>query len=185
MSRAFNPQAFSIALEHRNPDLVVINYGTNESGFPSYVEKQYGGELIRAIGRVRAALPDASILIMSPMDRGERTSGDAITTMRAIPEIVAIQQRVAEQTGCGFFNTYQAMGGPGTMAHWYDRHPPLVGADLIHPSPQGAHIVAQLLTSQLLIGYERYMQNHPAHTKPVPPVISETSAQPAKLMGVQ
>ena len=185
MSRAFNPQAFSVALEHRNPDLVVINYGTNESGFPSYVEKQYGGELIRAIGRVRAALPDASILIMSPMDRGERTSGDAITTMRAIPEIVAIQQRVAEQTGCGFFNTYQAMGGPGTMAHWYDRHPPLVGADLIHPSPQGAHIVAQLLTSQLLIGYERYMQNHPAHTKPVPPVISETSAQPAKLMGVQ
>ena len=135
MSRAFNPQTFSAALEHRNPDLVVINYGTNESGFPSYVEKQYEGELIRAIGRVRSALPSASILIMSPMDRGER-SGDTITTMRAIPEIVAIQQRVAQATGCGFFNTYQAMGGNGTMALWYNRHPPLVGADLIHPSPR-------------------------------------------------
>jgi lysophospholipase L1-like esterase len=151
MSRAFNPRTFSEALEHRNPDLVVINYGTNESSFPSYVEKQYEGELIRAIGRVRAALPDASILIMSPMDRGER-NGDQITTMRAIPEIVAIQQRVADQTGCGFFNTYQAMGGDGTMARWYDRHPAMVGADLIHPSPQGARIVAQLLTGQLLIG---------------------------------
>ncbi len=185
MSRAFNPQTFSAALEHRNPDLVVINYGTNESGFPSYVEKQYEGELIRAIGRVRSALPDASILIMSPMDRGER-NGDQITTMRAIPEIVAIQQRVAEQTGCGFFNTYQAMGGNGTMARWYDRHPAMVGADLIHPSPQGARIVAQLLTGQLLIGYERYMQTHPASPITLPaPAISTTQLGKAKPMGVQ
>ena len=186
MSRAFNPAAFSAALEHRNPDLVVINYGTNESGFPSYVEKQYEGELIRAIGRVRAALPDASILIMSPMDRGER-DGDQITTMRAIPEIVAIQQRVAEQTGCGFFNTYQAMGGNGTMSRWYSRHPAMVGADLIHPSPQGARIVAQLLTGQLLIGYERYMQTHPVPQPGSTPAISNTSSQPdkAKPMGVQ
>ncbi len=189
MSRAFKPDTFSAALEHRNPDLVVINYGTNESGFPAYVEKQYEGELIRAIGRVRAALPNASILIMSPMDRGERSGGDSITTMRAIPEIVAIQQRVAERTGCGFFNTYQAMGGSGTMALWYNRHPPMVGADLIHPSPQGARIVAQLLTGQLLIGYERYMQNHPGpQPKQSQPVLSETSALPdkaAKPMGVQ
>ena len=178
MSRAFNPTTFSDALEHRNPDLVVINYGTNESSFPSYVQKQYEPELIRAIGRVRNALPNASILIMSPMDRGER-NGDQITTMRAIPEIVAIQQRVAAETGCGFFNTYQAMGGNGTMAHWYERHPAMVGADLIHPSPQGAHIVAQLLTSQLLIGYERYMQNHPGPQPKLPtPVISATSTQP-------
>jgi lysophospholipase L1-like esterase len=188
MSRAFNPDSFSIALEHRNPDLVVINYGTNESGFPSYVEKQYEGELIRAIGRVRAALPDTSILIMSPMDRGER-SGDQITTMRAIPEIVAIQQRVAEQTSCGFFNTYQAMGGNGTMGRWYDRRPAMVGADLIHPSPQGAHIVAQLLIGQLLIGYERYMQTHPGSQPKLPAaVISATSTQQdkaAKPMGVQ
>ncbi|HEX4578177.1 MAG TPA: GDSL-type esterase/lipase family protein [Edaphobacter sp.] len=182
MSRAFKPDTFSAALEHRNPDLVVINYGTNESGYPAYVEKQYEGELIRAIGRVRAALPDASILIMSPMDRGER-SGDSIATMRAIPEIVAIQQRVAERTGCGFFNTYQAMGGSGTMASWYNRHPPMVGADLIHPSPQGARIVAQLLTGQLLIGYERYMQNHPGPQPKLPaPVISEASALSNKLV---
>jgi lysophospholipase L1-like esterase len=184
MSRAFNPTTFAISLEHRNPDLVVINYGTNESGFPSYVEKQYEGELIRAIGRVRSALPDTSILIMSPMDRGER-SGDTITTMRAIPEIVAIQQRVAEQTGCGFFNTYLAMGGNGTMARWYDHHPAMVGADLIHPSPQGARIVAQLLTGQLLIGYERYMQTHPVSPKLPAPAISEASSQAAKPQGVR
>jgi lysophospholipase L1-like esterase len=159
MSRAFNAANWAGALQHRSPDLVVINYGTNESSYPSYVEKQYEPELVRAIGRVRSALPEASILVMSPMDRGER-SGDAIATMRAIPEIVEIQKRVARQMGCGFFNTYEAMGGLGTMARWYDGQPRMVAADLIHPSPQGARIVAESLTGQLLIGYERYRQDH-------------------------
>jgi hypothetical protein len=36
----------------------------------------------------------------------------------------------------------------------------MVAADLIHPTPQGARIVAQDLTAQLLIGYERYLQHH-------------------------
>jgi len=162
MSRAFDEASFAAALQHRRPDLVIINYGTNESTYLNYVNTQYEGELRRAIARVRAALPETSILIMSPMDRGIRGGGNAIGTYPAIPVIVGIQQRVAQDTGCGFFNTYQAMGGEGTMERWYDGHPRMVAADLIHPSPQGARIVAQALTSQLLIGYERYVQTHPA-----------------------
>jgi len=158
MSRAFNPENFSAALQHRDPDLVIVNYGTNESSFPAYVDKQYEVELRRAIARVRAALPNASILIMSPMDRGTKGSGDSIVTMPAIPRLVAIQQRVAAELGCGFFDTYDAMGGDGTMAQWYNGHPRMVAADLIHPTPQGARIVAQSLTGQLLIGFERYLQ---------------------------
>ena len=161
MSRAFNPENWGEALRHRQPDLVIINYGTNESGFMSFVEKQYEPELRRAIARVRVALPEASILVMSPMDRGTRGDGGEVATMPAIPKIAAIQQRVAHETGCGFFNTYQAMGGDGTMARWYTRRPQMVAADLIHPSPQGARIVAETLTGQLLIGYERYLQHHP------------------------
>src|ERR1019366_617439 len=137
------------------PALVIINYGTNESSYPAYVDKLYEPELRRAIARVRNALPNTSILVMSPMDRGAR-DGNSITTMPAIPRLVDIQQRVAAELGCGFFNTYAAMGGSGTMERWYDGHPRMVGADLIHPSPQGARIVAQSLTGQLLIGYERY-----------------------------
>ena len=43
------------------------------------------------------------------------------------------------------------------MAQWYNRQPRMVAADLIHPTPQGARIVARLLTGQLLMGYERYL----------------------------
>ena len=177
MSRAFNPDAFGEALQHRDPDLVIINYGTNESSYVSYVDKLYEPELRRAIARVRTALPNASILVMSPMDRGAR-EGDVISTMPAIPKLVGIQQRVAAELGCGFFNTYAAMGGDGTMQRWYDGHPRMVAADLIHPSPQGARIVAQSLTGQLLIGYERYQQRHPQSEKTAPPMVAGTSKQP-------
>jgi len=77
MSRAFQPANWGDALEHRDPDLVIINYGTNESGYLKFINEQYEGELRRAISRVRTALPQASILVMSPMDRGERRGGDA------------------------------------------------------------------------------------------------------------
>jgi lysophospholipase L1-like esterase len=175
ISRAFQPANWSEALQHRDPDLVVINYGTNESGYLKFIDEQYEGELRRAIARVRAALPEASILVMSPMDRGQRVGGDAITTMPGIPKLVEIQQRVAADTGCGFFNTYAAMGGEGTMERWYDGHPRLVAADFIHPTPQGARIVAQALTGQLLIGYERYRQRHAPQARPVPAKLAARS----------
>jgi len=149
MTRMFNLQHWTAELRHRNPALVVINYGANEADFADYVEKQYEGELRAAIARVRGALPEASILVMSPMDRGHRV-GHEIETMPTIPRIVEIQRRVARETGCGFFDTFAAMGGAGTMARWYAQQPRLVSADLIHPYPAGGKIIAEIFVRELV-----------------------------------
>jgi lysophospholipase L1-like esterase len=156
LARMFNESHWAEQLKHRRPDLVIINYGTNESAYASFVEQSYGKELKEIVRRVRAAVPEASILLMSPMDRGQRDSTGAIGTMATIPRLVAIQQQVAMQTGCGFFNTFQAMGGPGTMGRWYEAEPRLVGADFIHPMPAGARIVGNLLYQSVVDGYNRY-----------------------------
>jgi lysophospholipase L1-like esterase len=156
LSRALPEDMMKRSFQHLHPDIIVINYGTNEAGFAAFIGKQYEGELRTAIARVREAAPNASILLMAPMDRGERGDGNSIQTMPTIPKIVAIQQRVAADTGCAFFNSYQAMGGEGTMQRWYEGKPRLVGGDLIHPTPQGAKIVATAFVDQLLLGYARY-----------------------------
>jgi len=155
VARMLNASLWAAELAHRQPDLVILNYGTNESGFASYVEKLYEPELRLAIERVKKAAPQASILVMSPMDRGDRAGG-AVQTMATIPKIIAIQKRVAAETGCGFFNTYEAMGGEGSMARWNASSPKMVAADLIHPTPKGARIVAEAFISQLNGGYMRY-----------------------------
>ncbi len=52
------------------------------------------------------------------------------------------------------------MGGDGTMARWYAATPRLVTADLLHPTPQGATIVAGLFVDQLDLGYNRWKMQH-------------------------
>jgi lysophospholipase L1-like esterase len=156
LSRAISKDMLKQSFIQLHPDLIVINYGTNEAGFASFIGKQYEGELRLAIARVHESAPNASILLMSPMDRGERGAGNAISTMDTIPKIVEIQRRVAADTGCAFFNTFQAMGGDGTMQRWYEGKPRLVGGDLIHPTPQGAKMVATSFVDQIQKGYTRY-----------------------------
>jgi lysophospholipase L1-like esterase len=156
LSRMFNETYWAEELRHRNPDMVVINYGTNEADFASFVDKGFEKELREAIRRLHAALPLASILIMSPMDRGAREGADGIVTMPTIPRIVALERRVAAETGCGFFDTFDAMGGEGTMARWYTAEPRLVSADLIHPYPAGGKIIATILVKEIDRGLNRY-----------------------------
>ncbi len=93
---------------------------------------------------------------MSPMDRGERKNNGEIGTVEAMPRLVDIESKVAAETGVAFFNTFQAMGGEGTMAKWYNGEPRLVGADFIHPMPAGARIVGELLYNALREGYNGY-----------------------------
>jgi lysophospholipase L1-like esterase len=156
LSHAFNGAHWAAELKHYKPSLVVLAYGTNESGYAQFVETTWAKELKTAVRRLQAALPDASILLMSPMDRGEKDLAGEIDTVPALPRLVEIESRAADDMGVAFFNTFQAMGGRGTMARWYAAEPRLVGADFIHPMPAGAKIVGELLYNALRDGYNEY-----------------------------
>jgi lysophospholipase L1-like esterase len=154
--RYFDTPQWTEELRHQHPDLVVLNYGTNESIYADYIERYYPGELRQVIERVKTALPRASVLIMSPMDRGQRDSSARITTVPTLPRLVEIQRQMALETNCAFFNTFQAMGGEGTMARWYESTPRLVSADFTHPMPAGARKVGVLLDQALESGYRQF-----------------------------
>jgi lysophospholipase L1-like esterase len=156
LARTQPPGLWKEELTRARPQLIIVNYGSNESSFGNFVRKQYADELRLAIQRIRVAAPGVSILVMSPMDRGERRGLDEIRTMATIPEIVEIQRKVAAETHCAFFDTYNAMGGDGTIARWYEATPRLVTADLLHPTPQGAGVVAGFFVDQLSLGYDRW-----------------------------
>jgi lysophospholipase L1-like esterase len=151
--RAFEVTQWTEFLRHENPALVVLNYGTNESIYPRYVEQQYPDELRHVIATIRKAVPNASLLLMGPMDRGIANAGGDVTTPPSLESLIAVQKQVAGETGCAFFNTFEAMGGAGTMARWYNAHPQLVSADYMHPMPAGAAIVGELFEKALLAAY--------------------------------
>jgi lysophospholipase L1-like esterase len=153
--RHFDSTHWAEQLQHETPDLIVLNYGTNESVYPKYVDSMYSSELKQVLARVRAAAPKSSILVMSPMDRGERTLG-VIRTLPIMPKIVELQHQIATESGCAFFDTFHAMGGQGTMARWYDNKPRLVNSDYTHPFPGGAAVIGSLLDHALVEGFEKW-----------------------------
>jgi lysophospholipase L1-like esterase len=149
-------QHWSEQLRHRNPDLVILGYGTNESEYESLSMKLYESDLKSAIGIVRESLPDASIMLVGPMDRGKRGPGGEIITRPMIPKLINYQRRIAAETGCAFFDTFTAMGGAGTIARWYEARPRLIGGDFTHPTGQGSEIVGGLIGDAILKRYEQY-----------------------------
>ena len=159
LATAMDQDHWAEQLRHRNPNLVIINYGTNESQYASDDQmERYDKDLREVIRRVRVALPNVSILLVSPMDRGKRAAGGKIITMPSIPKIVEMQRRVALETNCAFFNTFEAMGGDGTMAKWAagkgKNH--LVGGDLTHPTAEGSEIVGRLIFEAINDSYLKY-----------------------------
>ncbi|PYS73066.1 MAG: hypothetical protein DMF69_05910 [Acidobacteria bacterium] len=159
LATAMNEQHWIEQLQHRKPNLVILNYGTNESQYASDNQmSRYERELRAVVLRVRTALPAASILIVSPMDRGKRGPGGKIITLPSIPKIVEMQRRVARETNCAFLNMFAAMGGEGTMARWHDGQKHLVGADLTHPNAEGAQTVGTLLYMALMESYNAYRE---------------------------
>jgi lysophospholipase L1-like esterase len=156
LATVMNEQHWAAQLQHRHPDLVILNYGTNESQYASDSQMaRYDQDLREVIRRVRAALPNTSILIVSPMDRGTHLGGK-IVTLPAIPKIVEMQRRVALESNCAFLNLFAAMGGEGTMAKWHEGKKHLVGGDLTHPTAEGAEKIGSLIYQAIMDNYTSY-----------------------------
>ncbi len=156
LATVMDEQHWSAQLQHRKPDLVILNYGTNESQYASDSQMaRYDQDLREVIRRIRIGLPEVSILVISPMDRGTR-SGGKIVTLPSIPKIVDLQRRVALESNCAFFDLFTAMGGEGTMAKWHEGKNHLVGGDLTHPTESGAEKIGVLIYQAIMDGYSDY-----------------------------
>jgi lysophospholipase L1-like esterase len=159
LGRRFDLDHWREQIRHYHPDLIIINYGTNETGHGVFPEKWYEGVWKRALDRARDAAGDIPLLVMSPMDVGTRGESGEITTLQALEQLMAVQRRVALAQNIPVYNTFLAMGGAGTMARWYAASPRLVSADYIHPTPAGAKIVAGEFIQALLEDYDNFKRN--------------------------
>jgi lysophospholipase L1-like esterase len=155
---AMNADHWKEQMALRDPALVVLQYGTNESEMGYVNEAQYSKWMNDLLDKVKAAAPDASILVAAPLDRAEKDDDGNLRTMKTILKIVALQEKIAKERGIAFWNTFEAMGGKGSMAKWV--HKGLAGSDLTHPSPEGATILGDLFFTAIVTGYDAYASRH-------------------------
>ncbi len=150
----FDDALYREHLARRKPDLVVLAYGTNESGDDDVPIEQYEGDLRRVVQRVHQVVPGASCLLIGPSDRPVREQDGSFSPRPRTAEIVATQRRVAAELGCGFFDLVRFMGGPMSMLRWVDADPPLGTRDYVHFTMAGYERLGNVLYDALLAGFE-------------------------------
>ncbi len=163
----WNDAHFAEQLRHRDPQLVVLAYGTNESG-DSTPAAEYEQTLAELLGRVSRAVPTASCLFLGPTDRAIKSPQGWVTSPKII-EIIATQKRVAQAGGCAFFDQYAAMGGYGSMAAWATESPPRGRSDRVHFTRQGYIDLGNAFATALTSAYDDWRKEKGLPEAPTKP----------------
>jgi lysophospholipase L1-like esterase len=153
---ANKPEHFQAELAHRAADLVMIMVGANEAQWllPGDRDtKDYAERYGKLLALIRKARPEASCLVVSPTDQAEMKDG-AYVSRPVMPKLVEAQRAAARSQGCGFYSTYNWMGGAGSAARWFRRG--LVSTDFQHLSRAGSDRISDGLFGTLMAGYQRY-----------------------------
>jgi len=140
-------------LLRRNPDLVVLSYGTNEAGDKDLSPADYEQTLRRTVLRIKSYLPSVSCLLVGPTDRPELAEDGTLHTRDQLYGIVAVQRRLAHELGCAFFDVAQSMGGPMSIVRLAQQSPPLATRDHVHLTMKGYEALGDALLESLMMGY--------------------------------
>jgi lysophospholipase L1-like esterase len=139
-------------------NLLILGFGGNEADDPMRDPERYVTEFRAVIRHMRTGSPEMACLVFAPLDQGTRDDSGRVRTMESVPLIVESQARAAREEGCAFYNTFDAMGGEGSMGEWWRSRPRLSLSDFRHATPTGYEVIANMFYKALLEGFDGYLQ---------------------------
>jgi lysophospholipase L1-like esterase len=149
----WNQPMLATYLQRRNPGLIVLAYGTNESSDPLWKTESYPAMFSALLDTLRQDAPAASILVLGPTDRWSRVKGKW-QEYAGVDAIVAAERKAAREHGCAFWDARRRMGGEGAMRDWV--YAGLAQGDYVHFTAAGYHRLADALFADLMRQYEQY-----------------------------
>lgn len=141
-------------LELRGTRLAIFQFGVNEarSGHAVFGRiEDYDRALREVLARTVAA--GVGCLVLGPFDVGLDTPTGPVS-YPLLATIDASQRRIAEEVGCAYWGTREAMGGDGAVGRWRDKG--LAEPTLVHPSDSGAEVLGHWLYLELLEQYRQF-----------------------------
>jgi LysM repeat protein len=136
-------ELFNAQLPTLHPDLVIIDFGTNEYLYGDSLKPTLAQQITDVIHKVKAAAPEASILLTSTMDMYHR--GVHVVSGESFSNLVG---QIAKKEHCGLFDWYWIAGGWKVMMKWEEAG--TSQQDKIHLSVKGYRLKGQLLADALM-----------------------------------
>lgn len=137
-------------------DLIVLQYGLNIATESGSNYDRYVAGMCTTIQRLKAAFPQASILLVGVGDRDYKDENGQLRTMPGILHMVRYQQNLAADNAIAFWNLFEAMGGELSMAKLVEARPAQANRDYTHINFRGGRYLAGLLYQVLVHGKEVY-----------------------------
>jgi LysM repeat protein len=119
------------------PDLIVLDYGTNDYLYDDIIRPDLEKEIKTIISKMRAAAPDACIILTSSQDLFFKNRN----CRSGIPFSDMIH-RIAAETKCAVFDWFWIAGGQGTMHDWVKQG--IAQPDYVHLSVSGYQLKGDL-----------------------------------------
>lgn len=148
---------FEDQMQQLKPDLVILDYGTNDFLIGNRVPADMAIRIVDVIRKVRKATPQATIILASTQDMNRRRYN--ITAARPMAMLL---RTIAQQEKCALFDWYWIAGGPGSMSKWVNDR--LAQRDNIHLTGAGYKLKGQFLSAALDNTLRKINQN-PALTQ--------------------
>lgn len=143
--------ASQIAL--RSPELLVLAFGGNERVDPGLTADRHRADIVATMEALKKGAPEAACLVVGPLAHGVKKGGRILLDPDLAP-IYEGQRAAADELGCAFFDTVEAMGGEDSVARF--RKARLIAGDLAHLNGAGHRAVGDLMADWLLAVYDDY-----------------------------
>jgi hypothetical protein len=136
-------------------EMLILQFGANI--VPNVVENYdyYARKFVRELRLLKALKPSLVIVVVGVSDMSQK-SPDGYKSYPNIGKIRDAQKKAAFETGCVFWDLYEAMGGENSMPGWAFAQPPLAQKDFVHFTIGGARIVAELFCRAWAKEYQKY-----------------------------
>jgi LysM repeat protein len=125
-----------------NPDLIIVDYGTNDFLYTNSIPEQLKSEILQVITKVKKANPRASIILTSAQDMNYKKKN--ATASKLFSEMI---KTIAFENQCGFWDWYIISGGSQSMNIWQENK--LTMNDGIHLNGKGSELKGTLLIEAL------------------------------------
>ena len=99
--------------------------------------------------------PGTPVIVIGPSDMSVRVDGhfDTYPGLEAIRDAL---RDAAMESGFGFWDLYEAMGGYNSMPSFVQAVPSLASADYIHFNNLGINLVAEMFYNALMVEFNNY-----------------------------
>jgi len=126
-------------------ELIILQFGGNSVPYIKSIEKaeSYARWFKSQIKYLKRINPNTAFVIIGPSDMAIKTDGEFAT----YPFLEAVRDALKDaafQTGAGYWDLYEVMGGKNSMISWVEAETPLAGKDYVHFNNLGTKKVSQL-----------------------------------------